>query len=97
MYRKSNEETLGEVIQRLIKAYRIEPGLNKATIVKRWHDNMGSLISKRTESIFMKRTTLYVRLNSAPLKNELVMGKSKILEMLNEGFSEEVVKEIVFL
>ena len=97
MYRKSNEETLKEVIHRLIKAYRIEPGLNKAAIVKKWHEKMGAAISNRTENVFLKRDKLFVKINSAPLKNELSMSKTRVMEMLNEDFPEPIVVDIVFL
>jgi hypothetical protein len=55
------------------------------------------MISNRTSKIFIKNKKLYVQINSAPLKNELSMSKSKILEMLNRDVSADVVEEVIFL
>lgn len=58
---------------------------------------MGSPIAKRTSKIYFQENKLFVKLNSAPLKHELTMSKSKIIKMLNEDAGSNVIEEIIFL
>ncbi len=95
--KKSNDQTLGEAIQELIKTYRLEDKLNRARLVKSWESVTGELISKHTEKIFVKGSKLYVKLDSDALKNELLYARTKLIKMLNESVKSEIISEIVFL
>ena len=81
----------------LLQDYHLE-GKYTATLIRNsWERLMGKPIASRTTSISLHRRKLKVRLNSAPLKNELNMSKSRILELLEEEFGKGVVEEIVFI
>ena len=58
---------------------------------------MGKPIATRTLKLFIKEKKLYVKLNSAPLKNELTLQKSKVLELLHAEIGEKVIVDILFL
>ena len=45
----------------------------------------------------MSNSKLFVRLTSAPLKHELVMAKTRVMELINAEVGETVIKEVVFL
>jgi len=95
--KKTNDQTLGEAIQELIKTYRLEDKLNRARLVKSWDDVTGELISKHTEKLFVKGDKLYVKLDSGALKNELIYARTKLIKMLNKSVGSEIITEIVFL
>ncbi len=95
--KKSNDQTLGEAIQELIKTYHLEDKLNQARLVKCWDDVTGELISKHTEKLFVKGNKLYVKLDSDALKNELLYARTKLIKMLNKSVGSEVISEIIFL
>ena len=57
---------------------------------------MGKTISSRTTKLFFKQKVLYVELSSAPLKQELILAKVKILALLNEKVTEGTITDIVF-
>ncbi|MBC5774549.1 DUF721 domain-containing protein [Pontibacter sp. KCTC 32443] len=95
--RKAGTQTIGESIKGLLQAYRLEGKLNEVNLVQRWEEIMGKPIALKTQELYFRDSKLFVRLTSAPLKHELNMSKSKVVELLNRAAGHEVVKEVVFL
>ena len=75
--RKSNDQTLGEVIQDLIAQYKLEGKLNSIKIIDSWQDVVGEMISQHTKNLYVKNRILFVTLDSAALKNELSFRQIK--------------------
>ena len=73
------------------------PSQSDNELVISWEKIMGKTIAKRTQKIFIKDKKLFVKLNSAPLKSELIMSKSKIMALFFQEFGEAVVDDIIFL
>ncbi|HVD98533.1 MAG TPA: DUF721 domain-containing protein [Cytophagaceae bacterium] len=95
--RKSEISPLKEAIDEMLKAYKIKGKVNETTVIESWERIMGKPIAARTTDLKFKYKKLYVTLNSAPLRQELAMSKSKMIELLNREFSEKVVEDIIFL
>ena len=95
--KNSNEQTIREVIQELLDAYKLSDGLQESRIIRSWDSIAGQYVAKNTESLYIRNKTLFVKLNSPALKNELSFARSKLIETLNKGVGKEVIKEIVFL
>jgi predicted nucleic acid-binding Zn ribbon protein len=96
-FRKAETSSLKEAIDELLNAYKLRGKFNETHIVASWSRIMGPAIANRTSKIFIKNKKLYVQLNSAPLKSELSMSKSKIVEILNKDLKEELLEEVIFL
>ncbi len=97
MKRSDNTEPLKNVIDRLLKAYRLENKFNEAGLILSWEKVLGKAIANRTDELYIRERKLFVRLNSAPLRQELSLAKSRIVELLNEQFNQTIIDEIVFL
>ena len=96
MARKSNEQSLGEVIRELLSSYRLEGKLNQARIIEAWPEVTGKMITNHTKDIYFKGSKLFVKIDSPALKNELSYSKGKIIEELNKVVGEEIVADIIF-
>ena len=94
--RESNQQTLKQAIERLMQAYRLSDKMLEMDVIKAWEEMMGKAIAKRTEEIFIKDKVLYLKLRSAPLREELILSKTKMIKMLNEKAGKELVKDIYF-
>lgn len=92
-----NEKTLKEALHAMVEQYRLKGKLNQTRIRSHWEQLMGPSIARYTREIKMGRKKLYIYLDSAPLKQELSMGKEKIRKMLNEALGEEFIEEVVIL
>lgn len=95
--RSSQTFTMKDAINALLDTYKLRGKLNEAHIVNSWERLMGRPIASRTKQVFLKDRKLYVELNSAPLKNELAMSRSKIVEIFNRDLEEKAIEEVIFL
>ena len=93
--KRSNEQTLKEVIDQLLKAYRLEPGIEKARLAGEWERLLGPALAKRTRVASLEKGRLTIHVRSAALREELSMSRSRIMELLNQQLGKEVVTEVI--
>lgn len=93
--RLSNESSIAEVLKEFIHANKLEHGMDKIDVEQAWKNLMGNGVNTYTQDVILKGSTLYVKLTSAVLREELSYGKQKIISLLNEELRKEVVKELV--
>jgi hypothetical protein len=97
MARKSNQQSLGEVIREMLSSYRLDAKLKQARVLEAWPEVVGEMITKYTRDIYFKRTRLYVKIDSPVIKNELSYSKSEIIASLNNIVEEEIVTDLIFV
>jgi predicted nucleic acid-binding Zn ribbon protein len=95
--RRADIVSLKDSIQALLKAYRLQGKLNEVTVVASWEKVMGKAVALKTQEVYVSNSKLFVRLSSAPLKHELVMAKTRVMDLINDAVGETVIKEVVFL
>jgi len=95
--KNSNEQTLKEVIQALLDAYKLKDGMLESRILHSWDKIAGKFVAKHTETSYIRNKTLYIKLSSPALKNELSYAKSQLIEALNKTVDKEVISDIVFM
>ncbi len=95
--RRADTIPLKEGLEALVRAYRLGGKLNEVTVVASWERVMGKAVALKTQEVYVAKGKLFVRLNSAPLKHELVMAKTRVLELLNAAVGAEVITEVIFL
>ena len=93
--RKSNTQTIANVIKDYLKEAQIEGKLKEVQVVNSWEELVGKVIARRTNRIYIKNGKLYLHMNSSIVKNELLMHRESIIERINTNAGEEIVKEIV--
>ena len=95
MKRKSNQKSLGEIIQDFLKQSGWERKLDEVNIMTEWDKVLGPSLAKYTEEVFIKNKKLYIRLNSSTLRQELSYKKSEIVKDLNAAVGKDVINDIV--
>ncbi|MGB0896227.1 MAG: DUF721 domain-containing protein [Flavobacteriaceae bacterium] len=93
--RTKNNLSLNEALQGFIKENNLDKGLEKIDAKNAWYAVMGKSIEAYTNSVELKNGTLIVRLSSAPLRQELSYGKSKIISNINEYLRKDVIKDLL--
>lgn len=92
--RNSNERSLKEALEGLIEDYGLRARLDEQAIRASWEDVAGGMIARHTVRMDLRRGKLTVKVDSAPLREELNFMRSTLVELLNRRFEREVVKEI---
>jgi len=78
----------------LMDAYKLKPKLFEAQVKTAWPNLMGKTIAGYTSEVRLHKGILYLRITSAPLRNELSYAKEKIKKILNEELGEEYITEV---
>ena len=91
---KKNDMPIRDVLSKFIKQNKITPGYYNAKIQQIWQEKMGESVNKHTLSLTLSKDQLYIQLDSAPLKNEFSLGKSKLISLLNKELGTDVIKKI---
>lgn len=95
--RKKEVAPLQEAFEELLKAYRLKDKFDQRLVIQAWPELMGKTVSSRTSSIFVKEKKLFVKISSGPVKNELSMNRSKVLDLIENKFGKGVIEEVIFL
>ena len=93
--KKIHDTPIADLLQRMIKEYKLEPNLKRANIESLWEQKMGSVITTYTRQLRVHKNVLYVTIESASLRSELHFGREKIRLLLNEAMGEDYLKEVV--
>jgi hypothetical protein len=94
---RGNTVGIKEAFKEMLSDYKIDSKY-KATIIKKaWLSIMGKTIASRTKQITLHKKKLKVKIDSAPLRNELNLSKSKVLAILDKELGEGVLVDITFI
>ena len=95
--RKPGITPLKEAIDMMIDRYKLRSRFDQSYVVAHWDKIMGSAIATRTKKVYIKDGTLFLQIESAPLRNELFRAKGKIIELINREMGSSLVQEVVFI
>lgn len=91
----SNQKSIGEAISEFLKHFKLEEKITERRIAASWEKVMGKHIARYTKRMVLKNGVLYVYVESAVMRNELVMARNKIKDMLNKEAGRDVIEEVV--
>ncbi len=83
-----------DLIPGMLKENKLQKGMDQILVKEAWEDIMGKGVMSYTESVLLSKSTLIVKLSSAPLREELSYGKDKIVKMLNDHLVHITIKTV---
>ena len=89
------EVSMAEALQQFLNKSKLKTGLQAMQIEDVWEKIMGKTVAKYTDKLQIVGATLFVSTMVAPLKNELLYQKEKIIDLVNKELGEKVIKEVV--
>ncbi len=95
--RKSSAVSVGDAIEEFLHTHRLKTKFNETYVVSAWEKIMGKAISSRTLKIYVFEKKLFLQVDSSPLRNELLIGKSKIIRLVNEDVGSQTIEDVVFI
>jgi len=93
--RQNSHLPLSEALSEFIKENKLQKGMDKVDAREAWANLMGNGVNNYTTAVELKNETLFVSLSSSVLREELSLGKTKIIAMINEDLGRELVKKLV--
>lgn len=94
--RTSNESPLKDVIDRWLKAYRLDGKMKELDVIAAWPEMMGTAVATRTKEITIRNGTLYLKMESSVMRDELAHGKQVIIERINQKAGFSMINDVWF-
>ncbi len=94
--KKTNEILLKDAIAAFLKDNNLESKLNETKVIGAWEEVAGKLVSRHTLQMYIKDRILFVKVDSAALREELSYQKSKLVKRLNIAAGIEAIDDIKF-
>lgn len=89
------EYSMQDAIQQFLRKSRLKGSIQALQIEDVWEKIMGKTIARYTDSIQIINHTLFITSQVAPLKNELLYQKDKIIERVNDALGEKAITDVV--
>ena len=89
------EINFGDAIKNFIESSRLKTGVKSLQLTDAWVDIMGKTIAKYTHKLEIVNKTLFIHTHVAPLRQELMYQRPKIIERVNEMMGPGTISEVV--
>lgn len=83
--------------QGFLKEENLEHTYKQKQVLADWERIMGKTIASRTTKLFFSKKVLFVKLSSAPLKQEMQHSKAKIIELIEKEIGAGELEDVKFL
>ena len=93
--KRTNNLTLREAITEFLNAYRLDEKMVEEKVIQSWGKVVGKLVKNHTTELYIKNKKLYVKLDSAAIRNELSYSREKICTALNKEVKAEAIKDVI--
>ena len=93
--RNNAHRNMGEALNEFIQKNKLQKGIDKVDAKEAWAKLMGNGVNNYTTHVELKNDTLFVSLSSSVLRQELSMGTSKIIALLNEELGKDLIRKLV--
>lgn len=94
-FRDSNEQSLKQVIEELLRSYRIEGKMYEHMLISKYPEVVGPMIARYTESLRIRNRILFLQISSPVVKNELSYAREKLTKSLNAAAGKDIIDKIV--
>ncbi|MEY4594393.1 MAG: hypothetical protein RIQ47_803 [Bacteroidota bacterium] len=94
--RKSTDQKFGNAFEEWLKESNLETKFKATALINSWPELFGPMVARHTKQLYISNQTLFVTLDSAPLRQELFQSRDKMIQLLNQTAGAEIIKDIVF-
>ncbi len=94
---RKNEFSLSEAIDAFLDSNGIKEKALVERVIGDWERIMGKSVADNTLKVWFSNGILYVKMGHPAWKNEMMLSKTNILEMLNKELGASLIKELRLL
>ena len=88
---------INTALKSLIEKTGLKKRLEQQRVLEMWGQIVGDAIAKNTEAVSVNQGTLVIKAKSAAWRQELQLQKKEILENVNTGSANKLIKDIRFV
>ncbi len=94
--RRFKTTNIQDVLRQFLREEGLETPLLEYRVEEAWAQVMGESIAKYTGEVRVQRGVLYVKIKSAPLRQNMQMMRQQIIQKLNTHVGAQVISDIKF-
>jgi len=95
--RNQKEEKLSEVVDKYISNVGLKNRFLQQEVISIFNKQMGPFLLKKVRTIYVKDKKLFLKLTSAPFKEEIRMQKTKLISQINFDLDKDYLVDVVLL
>lgn len=89
-------EGIDEIITKMMKMWGLESKMKEMDLVKAWPELMGKGVAHRTESLYVRNNILHLKINSSVMRDELMYGRTVIIQRVNQFAGYNLINDVWF-
>lgn len=93
--KRTNESTLGQAIDQLVDSLGLREKLDEKAIASLWDELAGGMVAKHTVAVRLRRGKLHIKVDSAPLRQELTFMREALIKTINARLGRTVVVQVL--
>ena len=90
---KRYPQNIDDIAHQFMREYSLETPLLERRLVASWKDVMPAA-TPYTESVEIRNQTLWVKISSPALRNDLLMQRTKLVKLLNAKVGANIINDI---
>lgn len=87
-------QSLSDILTTYLRETGLEQPVLEERLVRLWPELMGPQVAKLTNSVEIKDGTLYLKIRSAALRQQLFECRGKVIEKMNGAVNANVIKAV---
>lgn len=94
--RRNQTLSIHDILSEFSKDPKFDQRLLETKIIENWSTMLGPTVASATKNIYIANRTLFVSIESAVMRHELFMLRTKIKDALNKDVNAIVIDNIIF-
>ena len=86
---------IGAIIQEWLRSQNLEEKIQQKSIPGYWIEIVGETVAKHAEVERVEQGKMYIRVESATWRNEVMLRREEIRSKVNAHFGAEIVREVI--
>lgn len=83
-----------EAVERLVDAYGLREKLDEQAVASLWDELAGGMVAKHTVAVKLRKGKLHIKVDSAPLRQELTFMREGLANTINDRLGRKVVDQV---
>lgn len=97
MARDKHYLTLGDAINQFLEKNNLQSKINEVKLAETWECLVGKAIKSHTNELYIKEKTLYVKVDSSVVRQEINFMRRRLAEKINKAFNSNLIEQIIVL
>ena len=97
MARDKHFVTLGDAINEFLERNNLQSKINEVKLSETWESLVGKAIKSHTNELYIKEKTLYVKVDSSVVRQEINFMRRRLAEKINIAFKSNLIEQIIVM